>query len=284
MSYLCPLCQQPLFLKERTYKCTNNHQFDVAKEGYVNLLPVQHKRSKDPGDNKEMMQARRQFLNGGHYQPMRDAVCDLLTGLLAEHTMVEGKSQTYSQLLDIGCGEGYYTSHFANALSHTEAQSGTKVVGLDISKVMIRHAAKRYPECDFLVASSQRLPFADAQLSAVVRIYAPCNGEELQRTIKDNGVVVTVTPGPRHLYQLKEGIYDGVKLHDVPVEDLPGFELEAEHSVAYPMTLNSEDATTLLQMTPFAWRAPEALWQTLKETEQFACEADFTLRVYRKKA
>ncbi|MDD1794379.1 23S rRNA (guanine(745)-N(1))-methyltransferase [Enterovibrio sp. ZSDZ42] len=269
-SYLCPLCQLPLKRIERTYKCTNNHQFDVAKEGYVNLLPVQHKRSKDPGDNKEMMLARRQFLNGGHYQPMRDAVCELLSDLLAE--------QSYTQLLDIGCGEGYYTSHFAQALPVT------KVLGLDISKVMIRHAAKRYSDCEFLVASSQRLPFSDNQLNAVVRIYAPCNGEELQRTVKDNGVVVTVTPGPRHLYQLKAGIYDEVKLHDVPVEALPGFELETETSVAYPMTLNSEDATTLLQMTPFAWRAPDALWQTLKETEQFDCEADFTLRVYRKKA
>ncbi|MBV7300141.1 23S rRNA (guanine(745)-N(1))-methyltransferase [Enterovibrio paralichthyis] len=267
-SYLCPLCQQPLSLQSRTYKCASNHQFDLAKEGYVNLLPVQHKRSKDPGDNKEMMQARRQFLDGGHYQPMRDAVSELLTSLLAD--------KADAQLLDIGCGEGYYTSFFADELA------STKVFGLDISKVMIRYGAKRYPNVDFLVASSQRLPFADQQLDGVVRIYAPCNGDELARAVKDNGVVVTVTPGPRHLYQLKAGIYDEVKLHDVPVEDLPGFTLETEQTVAYPMTLNSADATTLLQMTPFAWRAPESLRQALKDAEQFECEADFTLRVYRK--
>ncbi|MDD1781419.1 23S rRNA (guanine(745)-N(1))-methyltransferase [Enterovibrio sp. ZSDZ35] len=268
MSYLCPLCQEPLSLSARTYKCASNHQFDLAKEGYVNLLPVQHKRSKDPGDNKEMMQARRQFLDGSHYQPMRDAVSDLLKNLLAE--------KTDGQLLDIGCGEGYYTSYFADEMPQA------KVFGLDISKVMIRYAAKRYTNVDFLVASSQRLPFADNQLDGVVRIYAPCNGDELARTVKDSGVVVTVTPGPRHLYQLKAGIYDEVRLHDVPVEALPGFELETEQTVAYPMTLNSADATTLLQMTPFAWRAPESLWQTLKDAEQFECEADFTLRVYRK--
>lgn len=267
-SYLCPLCQQPLNLSGRTYKCASNHQFDLAKEGYVNLLPVQHKRSKDPGDNKEMMQARRQFLDGGHYQPMRDAVSGLLTSLLADKTGAE--------LLDIGCGEGYYTSFFAGQLTETE------VYGLDISKVMVRYGAKRYPNVDFLVASSQRLPFADNQLDAVVRIYAPCNGDELARTVKNNGVVVTVTPGPRHLFQLKAGIYDDVRLHDVPVENLPGFALETEQSVAYLMTLNSTDATTLLQMTPFAWRAPESLWQALKDAEQFECEADFTLRVYRK--
>ncbi|MFD2179346.1 23S rRNA (guanine(745)-N(1))-methyltransferase [Veronia pacifica] len=268
MSYLCPLCSAPLFLQQNSYRCNSNHQFDVAKEGYVNLLPVQHKRSKDPGDNKAMMQARRHFLDAAHYQPMRDAVAELLS----EKLVGIGNSQ----LLDIGCGEGYYTGHFQQTLTET------KVFGLDISKIAIRYAAKRYRNGEFLVASSQRLPFDDNKLDAVVRIYAPCNGEELQRVVKNHGVVVTVTPGPRHLYQLKAGIYDEVRLHDIPVEDIPGFELASEHSVTYDMTLNSEDATTLLQMTPFAWRAPESLWQTLKDSDAFHCEADFTLRVYSK--
>ncbi|RXJ73897.1 23S rRNA (guanine(745)-N(1))-methyltransferase [Veronia nyctiphanis] len=270
MSYLCPLCSAPLNQHQNSYRCDSNHQFDIAKEGYVNLLPVQHKRSKDPGDNKKMMQARRQFLDGGHYQPMRDAVSELLSQQLAITKHVD--------VLDIGCGEGYYTSHFQHTLPDAS------VHGLDISKVAIRYAAKRYRDVAFLVASSQRLPFADNQMDAVVRIYAPCNGEELQRVVKHDGIVVTVTPGPRHLYQLKAGIYDEVRLHDIPVEEIPGFELASEQSVAYNMTLNSADATTLLQMTPFAWRAPEALWQQLKNADAFHCEADFTLRVYAKRS
>lgn len=268
MSYLCPLCQQPLVLNVRTYQCAQQHQFDLSKEGYVNLLPVQHKRSKEPGDCKEMMLARRAFLDADHYKPMRDAVSEIL------HQHVSDKPDT--QLLDIGCGEGYYTGHFAKALENT------RIFGLDISKAMIRAAAKRYKRCHFLVASSQRLPFSDNQLNAVVRIYAPCLPQELARTIKDQGLMITVTPGPRHLYQLKAEIYDEVRLHDIPVEDLAGFELALETSVAYPMSLNAQEATRLLQMTPFAWRASQALWDKLNIIDTFVCEADFTLRVYRK--
>lgn len=187
MNYQCPLCHQPLSLTEKTFKCENNHQFDLAKEGYVNLMPAHHKRSKDPGDNKEMMQARRRFLEGNHYDPMRQEVARLC----AKYT--EG---TTHQLLDIGCGEGYYTDQVQQSLFEQDPQA--TVFGLDISKVAIRYASKRYPNCQFSVASSHRLPFADQSMDAILRIYAPCKAEELQRVIKDNGVVITVTPAGRH--------------------------------------------------------------------------------------
>lgn len=271
MSYICPLCQHTLVLTDRTYLCSaQQHQFDLSKEGYVNLLPVQHKRSKDPGDNKLMMQARSAFLAAGHYQPMRDAVAETLKGLLTQIPS--------PHVLDLGCGEGYYTSHCQKTINNAA------VFGLDISKIMIRFAAKRHADCHFVVASSQRLPFPSAQFDAVMRVFAPCYPQELNRTVKDKGIMVTVTPGPRHLYQLKEKIYDTVHLHDIPPESLPFFDLESEQNIAYPMTLSGEEASMLLQMTPFAWRAPTSLWETLKDTSQFDCEADFTLRVYRKKA
>src|SRR5690606_4067516 len=93
--YLCPLCQQPLHLSAKQYQCANRHSFDIAREGYVNLLPVQHKNSKDPGDNKDMMQARRDFLHAGWYAPLAQAVSDTVTKLAPD------------TLLDLGCGEGY---------------------------------------------------------------------------------------------------------------------------------------------------------------------------------
>lgn len=105
MSFSCPLCHAPLTRAEKTFICPQGHQFDRAKEGYVNLLPVQHKRSRDPGDSAEMMQARRAFLDAGHYQPLRDAVVALLRQYLTEGA---------SAMLDIGCGEGYYTATFAD--------------------------------------------------------------------------------------------------------------------------------------------------------------------------
>ena len=95
MSYSCPLCHAPLARRDNSFICPQRHQFDLAKEGYVNLLPVQFKRSRDPGDSAEMMQARREFLDAGHYQPLREAVSAYL------HTFAP------TDLLDIGCGEGY---------------------------------------------------------------------------------------------------------------------------------------------------------------------------------
>ena len=246
MAYQCPLCQQPLSLTERTYACENRHQFDVAKEGYVNLMPAHHKRSTDPGDNKEMMQARRRFLEAGHYDPMRDQIAVLCAQAL------QGSQH---QLLDIGCGEGYYTTYVANALQAQNPQAQT--YGLDISKIAVRYAAKRYTNCEFTVASSHRLPFADASLDGILRIYAPCKAEELQRCVRNNGAVITVTPAARHLYQFKQGIYQDVRLHEEQPEIIDGFELETQQKLNYMMTLSGEEAFDLLQMTPFAWRASE---------------------------
>ena len=180
MSLICPLCHSPLAFTSRSWCCENRHQFDQAKEGYVNLLPVQHKRSREPGDSAEMMQARREFLEAGYYQPLRDRVVSLLAPAL---------SQPECKILDIGCGEGYYTAALADA-----AGEAGQVYGLDVARMAIRLAAKRYPAVRFCVASSQRLPFADHALDAVVRIYAPCNEAELARVLKPGGLVLTVTP------------------------------------------------------------------------------------------
>lgn len=272
MAYQCPLCHSPMTRQARAYVCENRHQFDIAKEGYVNLMPVQHKRSKDPGDNKAMIQARRRFLNGGHYDAMRDRVTALCAELLTNHA---------PQLLDLGCGEGYYTTHIANVL--LEQHSDTKVYGLDISKVAVRFAAKRYPECHFSVASSQRLPFADNSLDAIVRIYAPSSAQEMLRCIRPGGFLLTVTPAARHLFEYKARIYDSVRLHEESPETLDGFTLEHSEKVNYTMTLPGDDAFDLLQMTPFYWHASDEFRHSLTQASVFPCEADFMLHLYRKK-
>jgi len=271
MSYLCPLCQQPLIAHQRQLRCDNQHQFDLAKEGYVNLLPVQHKRSKQPGDSADMMQARRNFLDAGHYQPLQQQVCTILETVLPPQEV---------NILDIGCGEGYYTQAVASRLQ--EKHSASVIYGLDVAKVAVRYGAKRYHNVEFCVASSHRLPFSDNQFDAVLRIYAPCKAAELARVVKPQGYVLTVTPGPRHLMQFKALIYQEVKLHDNTAEEMPGFSLVNEQSLGYMMTLNSEESAALLQMTPFAWRARPEVWGILATTADFACETDFTLRLWQR--
>lgn len=270
MSYQCPLCHQPLDNVGQQWRCKNNHLFDRAKEGYVNLMPVQHKRSKQPGDSAEMMQARRTFLDGGYYQPLQQRVVELLATALPADALA---------LLDIGCGEGYYTAAAASWLTQSSALA---VYGLDVAKVAIRSAAKRYPAVSFCVASSHRLPFADAFFDAVLRIYAPCKAEELARVIRPGGVVVTVSPGPRHLYQLKQQVYQEVQLHAEHDQQFEGFACELTEQLAYTMTLPGEQAANLLQMTPFAWRASPDVQQSLADTAAFPCETDFAIRLYRR--
>lgn len=234
-------------------------------------MPVQHKHSKDPGDNKEMMQSRREFLEEGAYNPLRIKVAEFVAKFLPKNTPT---------LLDIGCGEGFYTAyiHEHTAKEHTNLQT----YGLDISKIAIRYAAKRYKNCHFSVASSHRLPFADHSLGAIIRIYAPCKAEELERCVADQGIIITVTPAARHLFQFKELIYQDVRHHDEHPETIPGFSLIHQEKLHYPMSLSGNSAFHLLQMTPFAWRASEAVKQTVKHASQFSCEADFMIRVFRK--
>lgn len=265
MSFTCPLCHQPLTQSNNSFVCPLRHQFDVAKEGYINLLPVQHKRSRDPGDSAAMMQARRAFLDAGHYQPLRDAVINLLRGRL-------DKSAT--AILDIGCGEGYYTHAFADALPEITT------FGLDVAKTAIKAAARRYSQVKFCVASSYRLPFADASMDAVIRIYAPCKAQELARVVKPGGWVVTARPGPHHLMELKGLIYDEVRLHAPHTEQLDGFSLQQSTRLAYHMQLNAEEAVALLQMTPFAWRARPEVWEQLAASVGFSCQTDFNLHLW----
>lgn len=269
MSFTCPLCHQPLARVKNSFLCPQRHQFDLAKEGYVNLLPVQHKRSRDPGDSAEMMQARRAFLDAGHYQPLRDAIVGLLNERLDKHA---------AGLLDIGCGEGYYTHAFADALPDVPA------FGLDVAKVAIKAAAKRYPQVMFCVASSHRLPFADASMDAIIRIYAPCKAQELARVVKPGGWVITATPGPRHLMELKGLIYDEVHLHASHTEELAGFSLQENMALRYPMNLKGSEAVALLQMTPFAWRAKPEVWQALAAREEFGCQTDFNIHLWQRSA
>ncbi|WP_340121972.1 23S rRNA (guanine(745)-N(1))-methyltransferase [Methylobacter svalbardensis] len=260
--YLCPLCGAPLPLKPSTksYICENNHHFDLAKEGYLNLLPVQHKRSGEPGDSKQMMQARREFLEAGYYEPMAKTVAMML------------KASQPTHLLDLGCGEGYYSrkieAHCSNLMM---------LHGVDIAKFAIRAAAQKQPNARFIVASSNRLPYADQYFDFVLRVFAPSNDDELRRILKPSGLLLTVTPGPRHLWQLKELIYAEVREHALENVVPQGFERIDTQRVSYKISPIPQQRIALLQMTPFAWRANESAQQAIKDADQLDIETDFIL-------
>ncbi|WNC67152.1 23S rRNA (guanine(745)-N(1))-methyltransferase [Thalassotalea nanhaiensis] len=262
--YLCPICQQALNLADKSFRCTNNHSFDQAKEGYVNLLPVQHKHSKDPGDNKEMVSARRTFLESGYYQPLRDRLIELKNDYIPA-----------GNILDAGCGEGYYT--------HAHKSEHHQVYGVDIAKNAVKIAAKKYKQCHFSVASIAQLPFADGYFDWLFSIYAPIKIEEFSRLLNDQGYLLTVTPGAKHLWELKQKIYQTPKYHNIEKQQLDGFELIKEESLNYEMNFDhGEQALTLLAMTPFAFKSSEQLVSDLKQANNFTCQVDFMVRIYKK--
>jgi len=269
-AFICPLCQTHFTQTSNTQVCENNHHFDIAKEGYLNLLPVNAKNSKNPGDNKEMMMARRTFLDSGGYQPLAEKLANLVTKLLAD--------KDNATLLDLGCGEGYYTNLLANQLP----ESAT-ITALDISKVAIRYAAKRYKTINFCVASAYDVPLEDNSLDALIRIYAPSLDSELQRLIKQDGYLITVTPAPRHLFELREKIYEQVNAHQSENEAPVGFTKIEQINLNYPLQISKPQILEdLIQMTPFAWKFNEQKMQGLLAEEKWQVECDFNIEVYQK--
>ena len=268
MSYLCPLCEESLLphTSGKEYFCENNHHFDLAKEGYLNLLPVQEKHSKDPGDSRQMIRARNSFLEAGFYSPLVRALVEIIDSLK--------ESDQAMKLLDLGCGEGYYSRQIEKLCRNSDQ---LELHGLDIAKNAIRTAAKKQANAKFIVASSNKPPYADRYFDLVFRIYAPSNDQQLKRIIKTGGALLIVTPGPRHLWQLKEFIYKDVKEHSLEV-DLPEcFDLMESRRISFKITPDQEQRMALLHMTPFAWRVNEELEKRIHDPATLEIETDFVL-------
>jgi 23S rRNA (guanine745-N1)-methyltransferase len=267
--FICPLCQASFNQINNTQVCENNHHFDIAKEGYLNLLPVQSKSSKNPGDNQEMMAARRAFLNTSGYLPLAEKVAQISKKYLVDTEQ--------AQILDLGCGEGYYTDIINQQLPQHH------ICGIDISKVAIRYAAKRYKKIDFCVASAYQVPLNAKSIDLMIRIYAPSKAEELLRLIKQNCYLITVTPAPRHLFQLRECIYEQVNDHAQENEAVEGFTKVEQINLSYELNIDSpQQLKDLINMTPFAWKfTPEKLAKLLSQLH-WKIECDFNIEVFQK--
>lgn len=266
MPYICPICQSPLLqhLPSKGYYCKNKHHFDQAKEGYLNLLPAQFKKSKEPGDSRAMMRARRNFLEAGFYQPLAQALAKIIDA--------HQPATTPFHILDVGCGEGYYCRQLEALTKNPEKLD---LHGIDIAKNAILAAAKKQQNARFIVASNKSMPYADQYFDLLLRIYAPSNELEISRLLKPNGLLLIVTPGSRHLWQLKEFIYKEVKEHSVDVALPAGFEQIASQRVSYKIQPDPEQRMALLHMTPFAWRANTATQNIIQRANNLEIEADF---------
>ena len=263
MNLLCPLCGLPLELNERTWRCEAGHSYDVARQGYVNLLPVQQKRSLHPGDTNDQLHARRRFLSAGFYAPIAAAVCELLSGT--------------KTLLDVGCGEGWYLRQFGAA--HPEAERW----GLDISRDAVRLAAGADKSGHYLVASAARLPFPTGSFDAVSALFSLTIPEEFARVLAPGGRFLQVLAEPDHLEGLKSLIYPELLHHPkdmTPV--LPGFAPVEQRELRFNIMLTSADRIRdLLSMTPHFWRITREGAQRAAEARSLRDTAHVRMNLYR---
>ncbi len=254
-------------------RCAHGHAFDQARSGYTNLLPVQNKRSKNPGDDKAMLQSRRRFLEQGYY----DCLVQALKSSIAQHVLSPGK------ILDLGCGEGFYTSALLEAQA---VPKNSELAGIDISKAAVDMAAKRRLGAGFVVASNAKLPYQDGQFDLVICIFAPYDLAELSRVMSKRGFFILVEPGQNHLKALAQRVYADFRPHAgnrAPLQEHREFDLVDTALLAQNISVIQPFISDLLTMTPYYWSASDAAKQSLAALSKLEVGVEFRLSVYRNK-
>lgn len=267
----CPVCGEILTEQGRSLVCGKRHTFDRARSGYVNLLPANKKRTKDPGDNALMVQARRSFLTKDYYKPMSDALCRIVCGYMPDKGV----------LLDAGSGEGYYTKNVCNALS--DAGKTADVYGIDIAKCAVDAAAKSCKAADFAVASIFHLPVMNESCDVLMSLFAPYCGEEFSRVLKSHGKMILVIPDENHLMGLKKAVYDKPYANQVQNYELEGFRfLGAEKIQGEIFMDNSDDIQNLFSMTPYYYKTGREEHLRLEALTELRTETAFQILQYEK--
>lgn len=265
MNLLCPICCEKLNNEGRRYVCSRGHSFDVARQGHVNLLPVQHKRSLNPGDTREQVLSRREFLEAGFYAPIAQTLIET-----AKDFGVSG------QILDVGCGEGYYSARLADAL-------GAELTGLDISKEAVRCAAAKYKGKQWLCASAARIPVEAGSVNLLTSLFALTLPEEFRRVLCEGGYYFQVLAAQDHLLGLKGIIYDQLNFKEKDtVPELPGFARIKSVPIRFTFTVEGQQVQNLFSMTPHVFRIGKDGAERLRKTERLTDTASCVLNVFRR--
>lgn len=265
MNLICPICGLQLNHEGKRYICARNHSFDVARQGYVNLLTVQQKHSLNPGDTREQVLSRREFLESGYYAPISETLI-----ATAKELGIAG------QILDIGCGEGYYSARLADAL-------GAELTGLDISKEAVRCAAAKYKGKQWLCATAAHIPVEAGSVCLLTSLFALTLPEEFRRVLAPGGYYFQVLAAQDHLLGLKGIIYDQLNFKEKDtVPDLPGFTRVKSVPIRFSFTVEGRQIMNLFSMTPHVFRIGKDGAQRLRNTEVLTDTASCVLNVYRR--
>lgn len=247
----CPIDGNKLEQNDGQLVCENGHTFDIARQGYVNLLPVQHKRSKQPGDSKAMVLARTAFLNSGIYEPIANKLTEIISAQIT--------TDKETCFLDAGCGEGYYFDAIFRTLDEHKNTNKLSFIGLDISKDAIIQASKRNKQISWLVGTNRQPPIEDASVDIILCLFGFLSLDAFNKVLKSDGKIIIVNPGPEHLKELREIIYPEIKKSDksnTSQNEIKGFSLLKSEAVTFKAKItNNEKINQLLIMTPHFYRA-----------------------------
>lgn len=255
MDILCPVCKKPLSKIQNTFKCVNGHSFDIAREGYLNL---NRKKSDHTGDNPDMIRARKAFLDKGYYAFLKDAVNSLL--------------KEEDELVDLACGEGYYTKDFICR----------NKIGIDLSKQGLKIASKADKNTTYLLNSIFRNPLGDHSADKIITIFAPIAAKEIVRILKDDGRFILVRPDKDHLFELKQVLYENPYLNESGDIAIQGLVLEKQLAVSNTAVLNREEVKDLFMMTPYVNTTSKADKEKLEQITALPIRFSFLIDVYKK--
>lgn len=277
----CPLDGEVLTVhaeqKPYSCRCPRGHHFDVARQGYINLLPVQFKKSRDPGDSREMVDARSAFLGSGAYQPVLDVLYELIDQHVARVPS--------PVLLDAGCGEGWYTDGLYQRLRSENRQP--VVMGLDISRWAIQAAARRSREICWMVATNSHAPVLQASVDVVFSVFGFAQQAVLAELLRPGGIFIEVSPGTEHLREIREQIYRDSRSTEPgnlqQSEENTGFSLLAHRELKFQLPISSTEMLgKLLLMTPHFFKASPARKAQLFESGLDQCSVDMHYRVFQR--
>jgi len=282
--YKCPVCGKKLTKTDNIFSCDQKHSYDISNQGYVNLLLANQKNTREPGDNKAMIESRKYFLKQGYYDLLSDKLNELILGCIDE-----SPSMGDNNILDLGCGEGFYSAKLQERLQAflKTSKPGNRIQlwGIDISKAAILQAAKKDPEIQFCIASNFQLPYMNESLDIIFSIFSPFDSKELLRVLKPGGKIIVVRPGTNHLKELASFIYEKFELQgntsnlakNPTLQPIQTFELNYQIHLK-----NKQDIESLIGMTPYFWSLTEEKKLLLAQQQTLTATADFHLSLFQK--
>ncbi len=262
---ICPKCKEKLNIENNSYRCINSHCYDISKEGYVNLL-ISNKNGSLIGDNRDMASSRRDFLNKGYFSSLAYALEEEINKLNNPEPIV----------LDICCGEGYYSSYLRE-------KCNGDFYGFDISKEMIRLAAKRKSGVKYFVSNMTDIPIDDNSVDFAFQLFAPFYEKEFYRILKPGGILITAIPGAKHLFSLKEILYDTPYINDEALPEISKLNLILQRRILNEIELKSnEEILSLFKMTPYYYHTDTSNKSRLDNINHMKTQTDFLINIYSK--